>query len=144
MNTHGSRRLAYIGTEFANLALPSSVPNLVNTFFGFEYAQPVPPHYFLIGPTLSREAEALAVNDEKNIDISEIPGIPPLEKCPEMLWLDELARENKQVHVIVINFGTTGFLKPRQFQAMMEGFVQLHENDTNPSMCCFYPFSSLA
>jgi UDP:flavonoid glycosyltransferase YjiC (YdhE family) len=131
--SHLKLRSAFIGTEFANLALPSSVPNLVNTFFGFEYAQPVPPHYFLIGPTLSREAEALAVGDEKSINIGEILGTASPEKCPEMLWLDELVRENLQVDVIVINFGTTGFLKPRQFQAMLEGFDQLHASSTKPA-----------
>lgn len=54
-------RKAFGGPSFANLALSSSVPNLVNTFFGLEYAQAVPPHYTLVGPILSREAEAQAI-----------------------------------------------------------------------------------
>lgn len=101
----------------------------MNTFFGLEYAQPVPPHYTLIGPVLSYEAEVQAVgNDMCNGSQSQNAAV--LENCPEMFWLDELIRKNEQIHVILINFGTTGVLKPRQLQAMLEGFAELRANES--------------
>ncbi|KAF8573263.1 glycosyltransferase family 1 protein [Ramaria rubella] len=123
-DTHG-------GPSFANLASPSSVPHLVNMFFGLEYAQPVPSHFTLVGPILSREAEAEAVG---NPDIKRELGIStPLHSCPEMVWLDGLVEENPQASVILVNFGTSGMVKPRQLQAILDGFAELQANETTSS-----------
>ncbi|KAF8580729.1 glycosyltransferase family 1 protein [Ramaria rubella] len=114
--------------SFVNLPLTASVPNLVNIFFGLEYAQPVPPHYTLIGPVLSAEAEAEIVGSDENNE-----SAASLEDCPEIHWLDGLVQENSDVQVILINFGTTGVLKPRQVQAMLKGFAELNTNQTTPA-----------
>lgn len=126
----------FAGREFANLPWPSSVPNLVDTFLGLEYAQPIPPHYTFIGPTLSREAEAQAVGNGANGKggSKSSNDAAKLDNCPEILWLDELMLENARIHVIVINFGTTGVLKSAQFQTILKGFAQLHASATAPGM----------
>ncbi|KAF8584128.1 glycosyltransferase family 1 protein [Ramaria rubella] len=115
--------------SFVNLPSPASVPTLVNIFWGLEYAQPIPPHYTLVGPVLSAEAEAEVVGSDTN----DGGTLPSSENCPEMMWLDELVQENPDVRVILINFGTTGVLKPRQVQAMLNGFTALNTNTTTPA-----------
>ncbi|KAF8577946.1 glycosyltransferase family 1 protein [Ramaria rubella] len=120
---HQEMRVMYGDSAFKNFPPHSSVPNLVNIFFGLEYAQPVPPHHTLVGPILSRDAEAQAIGalDHHGERDSQ-------RDCPEIVWLDDLVKEDPQVHVILINFGTTGALRPRQLWTMLAGFADLHGN----------------
>ncbi|KAF8578234.1 glycosyltransferase family 1 protein [Ramaria rubella] len=124
---HQEIRATYGDPSFPSLPLSSDVPNLVNMFFGLEYAQPVPPHFTLVGPILSREAEAQAIGNVNGESLQKASALLS-DDCPEMRWLDELVQGDTGIDVVLINFGTTGVLKRRQFQAMLDGFTLLHEN----------------
>ncbi|KAJ9057553.1 hypothetical protein DSO57_1021626 [Entomophthora muscae] len=74
---------------------------IVNSFFGFEVAQPIPPNIRLIGPILSTKA-------------------PPLEPMLHTFL-------SKHSHVMLVGFGSLISLETREINAILRGALQAME-----------------